>query len=65
MKNNLKKIRLNLGLSQGELAIRSGISRYTVNAVENGKNPPSTETVIALVKATNTKVEKIFPDFSL
>lgn len=36
MSYNLKKIREAKGLTQGELAKKSGISRITINRIENG-----------------------------
>ena len=37
MKNCIRERRTALGLSQQELAARCGVSRQTVNAVENDK----------------------------
>ena len=40
--NRLKDARARHGLTQGELAARIGVSRKTINTVENGVFVPST-----------------------
>ena len=41
MENRIKERRKELGLSQEELAKRCGVSRQTVNAIENNKYDPT------------------------
>jgi DNA-binding XRE family transcriptional regulator len=40
--NDLKQIRLRLGMSQQDLAAISGVSRQTIGGVESGQYAPST-----------------------
>lgn len=40
-----------MGLSQGELAEHAGVARPTVNAIENGRQPPRPTTVRKLAEA--------------
>jgi antitoxin HigA-1 len=46
-----------LGLTQGELAARLGISRGAVNAIINGKRSITTDTAMRLGKAFGTTPE--------
>lgn len=41
MKNRLRVLRAERRWSQAELASRAGVSRQTINAIENGKYDPS------------------------
>lgn len=47
----LREWREAMGLSQGELAERAGIQRPTVNAIENGRQPPRPTTMRKLAEA--------------
>ena len=48
------------GLTQGELAERVGVSRKTVNTVENGVFVPSTVLALKLAAALDCPVEALF-----
>ena len=48
------------GLTQGELAARIGVSRKTINTVENGVFVPSTLLALALAEALGTSGEALF-----
>jgi DNA-binding XRE family transcriptional regulator len=52
-----KKLRLRLGMSQGQLAARMGVCRKTVNHRENGK-PIPTEAKLAIVFLTMNPRER-------
>jgi putative transcriptional regulator len=56
----LKLVRTELGLTQAELAVRVGVSRKTVNTVENGVFVPSTTLALKLAAALGCKVEDLF-----
>ena len=56
----LKELRTNAGMTQAELAERVGVSRKTVNTVENGVFVPSTFLALKLAAALRKKVEDIF-----
>ncbi|MFL6724212.1 MAG: helix-turn-helix transcriptional regulator [Sphingomicrobium sp.] len=58
--NRIKEKRAELGLTQAELAERCGVSRKTVNTVENGIFIPSTLLALKLAKALNLPVEELF-----
>ncbi|MGD9814605.1 MAG: helix-turn-helix transcriptional regulator [Hyphomonadaceae bacterium] len=58
--NRLKEARTHAGLTQAELADLVGVSRKTVNTVENGVFVPSALLALKLAAALGTKVEKLF-----
>ena len=58
--NQLKERRTELGLTQAELAERVGVTRKTVNTVENGVFTPSALLAIKLAEALSVPVEKLF-----
>jgi len=58
--NRLKERRGALGLTQAELAERVGVTRKTVNTVENGVFTPSTTLAIKLSQALGLTVEQLF-----
>ena len=58
--NGLKERRAELGLTQAELAERVGVTRKTVNTVENGVFTPSALLAIKLAQALNVPVEQLF-----
>ena len=60
MKNNLKKFRNNLNLSQEELANKTGVSRQTINSIEKGKFDPSLSLVFKLLKVLECSLNELF-----
>ncbi|MDB5433438.1 MAG: transcriptional regulator [Caulobacter sp.] len=58
--NRLKEERAAQGLTQAELALRAGLSRKTVNTVENGVFTPSTTVALLLAAALGKTVEALF-----
>ncbi len=58
--NNLKQIRLRLGLSQQDLAAIAGVSRQTIGGVEAGQYAPSTAVALRLARALGCQVEDLF-----
>jgi putative transcriptional regulator len=58
--NRLKEKRSELGLTQAELAEMVGVTRKTVNTVENGVFIPSALLAIKLASALNEPVEGLF-----
>jgi|TARA_B100001094_G_scaffold60988_1_gene56594 putative transcriptional regulator len=60
MKNNLKELRESKGLSQQKLGDVLGVSRQTINSVENGKFDPSLTLAIKLTKFFNEPIDSIF-----
>ena len=60
MKNSLRKLRQAKGLSQQKLGDILGVSRQTINSVENGKFDPSLTLAIKLTKFFDEPVDSIF-----
>jgi putative transcriptional regulator len=58
--SNLKEIRTTAGLTQAELADRIGVSRKTINTVENGVFVPSTTLALELARTLGVTVEALF-----
>jgi putative transcriptional regulator len=58
--SRLKEVRTAAGLTQADLADRAGVSRKTVNTVENGVFVPSTLLALSLARALGTTVENLF-----
>ena len=58
--NRLNALRAERGLTQAALAELVGVSRKTVNTVENGVFVPSTLLALKLARALDCGVEDIF-----
>ena len=58
--NRLREERARLDLTQAQLAELVGVSRKTINTVENGIFIPSTVLALKLAKALGTTVEDLF-----
>ncbi len=58
--NRLKERRAELGLTQAELAESVGVTRKTVNTVENSVFVPSTLLALRLARALEMPVEELF-----
>ncbi len=58
--NRLRERRSAAGLTQAELAELAGVSRKTINTVENGVFTPSTFLALKLAFALKTTVEDLF-----
>ncbi|WP_288433835.1 helix-turn-helix transcriptional regulator [uncultured Deinococcus sp.] len=62
MKNRIKVLRAEHGLTQADLAERLDVSRQTVNALETGKYDPSLPLAFRLARLFGLKIEDIFQD---
>jgi putative transcriptional regulator len=60
VKNRLPVLRAERGWSQAELAERLGVSRQTINAIENGRYDPSLPLAFALARVFERTIEGIF-----
>ena len=59
LRNRLREERARLNLTQAELAAMVGVSRKTINTVENGVFIPSTVLALRLARTLGTTVEKL------
>ena len=57
--NRIKEKRSEVGLTQAELAEKVGVTRKTVNTVENGVFVPSTLLALKLAEALSVQVEEL------
>jgi len=60
LRNQIKVQRAIKNITQEELAIKIGVTRKTINTIENGKYIPSTILAIKLAKYFEIKVEELF-----
>ena len=58
--NSLGAERETRGWTQAELAARVGVSRKTINTIENGVFVPSTITALKIARAFGRPVEDLF-----
>ncbi len=60
MENQIRERRKELGLSQEELAKRCGVSRQTINAIENNKYDPTLSLAFHLARELQVTVDELF-----
>ncbi len=60
LRNHLKEARTRRDLTQQQLAEVIGVSRKTINTIENGVFVPSTLLALKLARAFGTSVEELF-----
>ena len=60
MKNKLKQLREQYGLTQAQLGEKVNVSRQAINAIENNKFDPSIWLAYNLSKFFNMSIENIF-----
>ena len=60
MKNNIQQLRKAMHLSQEDLAVKTDVSRQTINSIENGKFDPSLPLVFILLKTLDVSLEELF-----
>ncbi|MDB5440335.1 MAG: transcriptional regulator, partial [Caulobacteraceae bacterium] len=58
--NRLKEARAEHGLTQADLALRAGVSRKTINTIENGVFTPSALLALVLARELEMSVEALF-----
>ena len=59
-KTKVKELRLKLGLTQEELAARTGVRRETIIFLEQGKYVPSLKLAYDVAKELKTTVDDLF-----
>jgi putative transcriptional regulator len=62
MRNQVRALRTRRGLAQGQLAEAIGVSRQTINSIENERYTPSLPLAIALARYFGVSVEEMFDD---
>jgi putative transcriptional regulator len=62
MKNMVRALRTRQNLAQGQLAEAMGVSRQTINSIENERYTPSLPLALALARFFGVKVEEMFDD---
>lgn len=60
MRNAIRQLRSSRGLSQAELAASVGVSRQTINSIEQERYTPSLPLALALARYFGTTVEEMF-----
>ncbi len=63
MENKIREMRREKGLLQEQLAKKCGVSRQTINAIENNKYDPTLALAFKLAQELGTTVDELFtPD---
>jgi putative transcriptional regulator len=62
MKNRLRELRTERGWSQLDLAERLGVSRQTVNSIENDRYDPSLPLAFRIARVFQMPIENLFED---
>jgi putative transcriptional regulator len=60
MRNTVRELRTERGLSQGQLGSAMGVSRQTINSIEQERYTPSLPLALALARFFQTTVEAMF-----
>ena len=60
MDNTIRQRRKERGISQEELAVKCGVSRQTVTAIENNKYDPTLTLAFHLAQELGTTVDELF-----
>ncbi|WP_310722865.1 helix-turn-helix transcriptional regulator [Streptomyces sp. N2A] len=60
MRNEVRRLRVDLGLTQQALGTALGVSRQTVNAIEQDRYDPSLPLAIRIARHFGLTVEEIF-----
>ncbi|AFL95657.1 hypothetical protein CL1_1458 [Thermococcus cleftensis] len=60
MKNRLRELREEVGITQEELARALGVTRQTIIAIEKGRYDPSLRLAFKIARFFNKPIEEIF-----
>lgn len=60
MKNRIRVLCAELGLSQAQLAEAVKIARQSLNGIENGKHDPSVSLAFAIAGALQRPIDQVF-----
>ena len=56
---NLKRIRIKKGITQGDIVRTLGVSRSFISNIENGKTNPTLATITKVAKAIGVSIDKL------
>jgi putative transcriptional regulator len=62
MRNTVRDLRTQRGLSQGQLAAAMCVSRQTINSIEQERYTPSLPLALALARYFESTVEEMFDE---
>lgn len=60
LKNRLKEVRTEKGISQAQLAEMVGVSRNTISSIETGQFGPTAKLALVLCIALDKRFEELF-----
>lgn len=60
LRNNIRRLRFEHGMTQEELALRTGVSRQTIMSIERGQSNPSILLAYKIASALNVPVMAVF-----
>ena len=57
--NNMKRLRLEKGMSQGDICRKIGVDRSYISNIESGNKNPTLATIERIAKALDVSIEKL------
>ena len=60
MKNRVRELRTEAGMTQQQLADAVGVSRQTINAIEKGDYNPTIKLCISICKVLDKTLDELF-----
>lgn len=60
LRNNIRRLRFEHGMTQEELALRTGVSRQTIMSIERGQTNPSVLLAFKIASAFGVIVTEVF-----
>ncbi|WP_042150024.1 helix-turn-helix transcriptional regulator [Paucisalibacillus sp. EB02] len=60
MKNNVRISRINLSMTQEQLAKKVGVTRQTIGLIEKGEYNPSLQLCMSIAKVLNKTLDDLF-----
>jgi putative transcriptional regulator len=62
VKNRIPELRAERTWTQADVALRIGVSRQTINAIETGKFDPSLPVAFRIARLFDRSIEEVFTD---
>lgn len=60
LKNHIRRLRFERGMTQEELALRTGVSRQTIMSIERGQTNPSVLLAYKISAAFDVDITEVF-----